>query len=66
LKGGLESVELLLLQEQQGGVDKRDLLGNTPLHYACEEEHLGIIRMLAKNGASLQVVNKEGQPSEMR
>jgi ankyrin repeat protein len=61
LKGSLKSVELLLQQEQQGGVDMRDLLGNTPLHYACEKEHLGIIRMLVQNGASLQVVNNEGQ-----
>ena len=53
----LEALQLLLAAGANPNVKASD--GSTPLHQAVQEEHVGMIRALAKAGAKLDAVNKD-------
>ena len=41
-----------LLCEAEAKVNIGDLLGNTPLHYACSSGHIHIVKYLMQNGSN--------------
>lgn len=42
-------------------IDLQDALGSTPLHHACSNKHLDIIRLLLVHGADEEIVNNDNQ-----
>lgn len=42
-------------------LDSRNNDGQTPLHLACQEGHLDVVRILISYGASLQLRDNEGR-----
>lgn len=41
-------------------INAQDLTGSTALHYACICEHLEFIKLLLNNGASIEIVDNDG------
>ncbi|CAG9858180.1 unnamed protein product [Phyllotreta striolata] len=60
-KGLAQVVDLLLGRKGALRVDSKDLYGNTALHYACEEDRQEVAVALVKNGADMEMKNKEGR-----
>ena len=52
-------VELLLSKKTY--VNQQDILGNTPLYYACYIQHFEIIDLLKKYGCKMDFKNKSGK-----
>jgi len=50
--------EVLLTNKQE--VNKKDSLGNTPLHWTASGGHFEACELLIKNGADINVVNNAG------
>ena len=42
-------------------LDGRNNDGQTPLHLACQEGHLDVVRILIAYGASLELIDNEGR-----
>jgi ankyrin repeat protein len=42
-------------------LDGRDNNGRTPLHLACQQGHLDVVRILISYGASLELIDNEGR-----
>lgn len=57
-RGNLTIVKLLL-DHSDLRVNVRDAYGNTPLHLACEEDRQDEAKLLVKNGADLDIKNKD-------
>lgn len=51
----VEDIAFWILQE--GEVDIRDLDGDTPLHFACRNGHVNVIKMLLERGADKNAQN---------
>lgn len=58
----LESMESYL--EQGGHLDQRDAFGSTPLHVACLFGRSASASWLIRNGADVELENKEGETPE--
>lgn len=58
-KGNLEIVKLLVSYKGNLKIDTKDNYGNTSLHLACEEDRQDEAVILVRNGAKLDVPNKE-------
>ena len=59
-------MKLLLEYSNQLDLNPRDEVKNTPLHLACEDGHLEIIKLLCEAGADRGLENKdEKKPIEL-
>lgn len=56
-KGNIKIIEMLC-GDFKASVDRADLEGNTPLHFACEEERVEACKVLLKYGANPYYKNK--------
>lgn len=56
---GNKSIVDMLLNHKDIEVNVKDAYGNTPLHLACEEDRTEEAKMLVRNGASIDTLNKE-------
>lgn len=50
----------------RANVKAADQVNQTPLHYACHEGHVDIIRMLVESGAPVDSVSRIGETPLMR
>ena len=50
-----------LLLQNGADVNKRDRLGNTPVHYAAMMNYTEAIAMLMRHGASINITNNRGE-----
>jgi ankyrin repeat protein len=62
MRGDIRTVSLLL----DAGIDPNITgdMGNTALHYACSEQHDGIVELLIAHGASMDIQNEFGSLPE--
>jgi ankyrin repeat protein len=57
----LDVVNLLLEMGAQGSINAQNVVGNTALHYACENNLKNIAQLLVTNGADLTIKNVGGK-----
>jgi ankyrin repeat protein len=57
----LDVVKLLLEMGAQGSINAQNVVGNTALHYACENNLKNIAQLLVANGADLTIKNLVGK-----
>ncbi|MBL7792941.1 MAG: ankyrin repeat domain-containing protein [Saprospiraceae bacterium] len=63
LRNDLEAAKLLL--SRGAGVNLRDSIGDTALHWAAFYGRLEIARLLCENGAGLSITSREGTPLDV-
>jgi len=59
-RGYEEQIEEILSSGGKGEVNKKDSLGNTPLHWAASGGHYKAVELLLKNGSEVNVLNNNG------
>ena len=60
-KNSGKSVELLLNEGLEDGINDKDIEGKTPLHYAVSADNNESVSVLLKNGADPNIVDDNGQ-----
>lgn len=63
LRNDLEAAKLLL--SRGAGVNLRDSIGDTALHWAAFYGRLELARMLCENGASMAIASRQGTPLDV-
>jgi ankyrin repeat protein len=57
MEGDIAAMEKILAAGDP--IDRFDMLGNTPLHYAAEQGHLEAVRFLLDRGANVNAINPD-------
>ena len=56
----MQEMARCLIMVEHADVNSQDHAGWTPLHEACNNEHIHLVELLLKNGADANVSAREG------
>jgi len=59
--GDIDLVEVLLLSNNNAGINLQDNDGDTPLHWAASNDHEAIVKLLLDKGANANLQNNDGE-----